>query len=52
MIVATDQVLVERKLEIIMNLNNMKYWKINKLPEYPISFTKFFYEAKFLPMKI
>lgn len=51
-IVARDQVLVERKIEIIMNLNNMKCCKINKLPEYTISFTKFFYEAIFLPMKV
>ena len=48
-IVARDQVLIERKIEIIMNLNNMKCCKINRLPEYTISFTKFFYEARFLP---
>ena len=34
-----------------MNLNNMKCCKINKLPEYTISFTKFFYEARFLPQE-
>ena len=48
-IVARDQVLIERKIEIIMNLNNMKCCKINKLPEYTISFSKFFYEARFQP---
>ena len=48
-IVARDQVLVERKMEVIMNLNNMKCCKISKLPEYTISFSKFFYEARFQP---
>ena len=49
--VAQDQVIAERKIEIVMNLNNMKCCKINKLPEYTISFTKFFYEARFLPQE-
>ena len=47
--VAQDQVMVERKIEIVMYLNNMKCCKITKLPEYTISFSKLFYEAKFLP---
>lgn len=49
--VAQEQVIAERKMEIIMNLNNMKCCKISKLTEYTISFTKFFYEAKFLPQE-
>ena len=47
--VAQENITVERKLEITMYLNNMKCCRISKLPEYTISFTKFFYEAKFLP---
>lgn len=47
--VAANLVPEARKAEMRMNLNNMRCCKINKLPEYTISFTKFFYEARFTP---
>ena len=49
--VAQEHVMEKRKIELVMNLNNIKCCKINKLPEYTINFTKFFYEARYFYLR-